>query len=95
VRANIVSAPQAARCAPSAGFSADELVRRCYSGGASMPEVEKKDDKVNVVGLLAFFGAIDRQQQAYLTKLRYDASASISSGPSVLATIGIGDSGAE
>jgi hypothetical protein len=35
-----------------------------------MPEVEKKDDKVNVVGLLAFFGAIDRQQQAYLTKLR-------------------------
>jgi hypothetical protein len=32
---------------------------------------------------------------SYLTKLRYEASASISSGPSVLATIGIGDSGAE
>src|SRR5512140_1533067 len=32
-----------------------------------------------------------RRQQAYLTKLRYEASASISSGPRWLTTIGIGD----
>jgi hypothetical protein len=32
-----------------------------------------------------------RRQQAYLTKLKYEASASISSGPRWLATIGIGD----
>ena len=32
---------------------------------------------------------------SYLTKLRYEASASTSSGPSVLATIGIGDPGVE
>jgi hypothetical protein len=35
-----------------------------------------------------------RRQQAYLTKLRYEASASISSGPSWPATISIGDAGA-
>ena len=29
-----------------------------------MPEVEKKDDKVNVIGLLAFFGAIGMVQFA-------------------------------
>jgi hypothetical protein len=29
-----------------------------------MPEVEKKDDKVNFVGLLAFFGAIGLVQLA-------------------------------
>jgi hypothetical protein len=29
-----------------------------------MPEVEKKDDKVNVVGLLAFFGAMGLVQLA-------------------------------
>ena len=29
-----------------------------------MPEVEKKDDKVNIVGLLAFFGAIGLVQLA-------------------------------
>ena len=34
-------------------------------------------------------------QQAYLTKLRYEASASISSGPKWPATIGIGDPGLE
>ena len=64
-----------------------------YRGGASKRCDIAKPERTRKAALK--IDQAGRQSAVYRTKLKYEVSASISSGPRWVATIGIGDPGVE
>src|SRR5450756_2036829 len=69
----------------------DALPHDHIGGPNGAPIMPSLPNVPSVRSPLARAAPASRAGAAYLTKLRYEASASISSGPSVLATRGIGE----